>query len=184
MDAAGISRNYLTRLVRRGQLQKLGRGIYAAETLPASEHLSLLEVSRRVPKAVICLLSALKFHEIGTQVPREIWIAIDVKAWAPNLYGSLTNQSSEGAKIRLFRFLFCGREYVYARRFESQKTGKSGYQPACSNEWRVGVCLKPQVSCSRCERRQFIPLTDGVIQNHVMGKDPSDRQGRDFTIGV
>jgi predicted transcriptional regulator of viral defense system len=85
LDAAGIPRNYLTRLVRRGQLQKLGRGVYAAETLPASEHISLLEVSRKAPKAVICLLSALKFHEIGTQVPHEVWIAIDVKAWAPRI---------------------------------------------------------------------------------------------------
>ena len=85
VDAAGIPRNYLLRLVKRGKLQKLGRGIYAAVTLPASEHISLLEVSRKVPKAVICLLSALQFHEIGTQVPHEIWIAIDVKAWAPQI---------------------------------------------------------------------------------------------------
>ena len=66
VDAAGIPRNYLSRLVKRGKLQKLGRGIYAAVTLPASEYISLLEVSRKVPKAVICLLSALQFHEIGT----------------------------------------------------------------------------------------------------------------------
>jgi len=85
LDAAGIPRNYLTRLVRRGLLQKLGRGVYAAERLPASEHVSLLEVSRKAPRAVICLLSALKFHEIGTQVPHEVWIAIDVKAWAPRI---------------------------------------------------------------------------------------------------
>jgi predicted transcriptional regulator of viral defense system len=85
LDAAGIPRNYLSRLVKRGQLLKLGRGIYAAEMLPASEHISLLEVSRKVPKAVICLLSALKFHEIGTQNPHEVWIAIDVKAWAPQI---------------------------------------------------------------------------------------------------
>ena len=52
---------------------------------PASEHISLLEVSRKVPKAVICLVSALSFHEIGTQVPSEVWIAIDVKAWTPRI---------------------------------------------------------------------------------------------------
>ena len=95
LDVAGIPRNYLTRLVERGQLQKLGRGIYVAETLPASEHISLLEVSRKVPKAVICLLSALKFHEIGTQVPHEIWIAIDVKAWAPQI---------DSPAVRIVRF--------------------------------------------------------------------------------
>jgi predicted transcriptional regulator of viral defense system len=55
----------LPRLVKQGQLQKLERGIYTAETVPASEHISLLEVSRN-PKAVICLLSALSFHEIDT----------------------------------------------------------------------------------------------------------------------
>lgn len=82
---ARIPRNYLMRLVQRGQLQKLGPGIYTANTLPASEHISLLEVSRRVPKGVICLLSALSFHEIGTQVPNEVWIAIDVKAWTPRV---------------------------------------------------------------------------------------------------
>lgn len=85
LERARIPRNYLARLVERGQLQKLERGIYTAESLPASEHISLLEVSRRVPKGVICLLSALAFHEIGTQVPSEVWVAIDVKAWAPRI---------------------------------------------------------------------------------------------------
>lgn len=95
LDAAGIPRNYLTRFVKRGQLQKLGRGLYAAESLSESEHISLLEVNRKVPKAVICLLSALKFHEIGTQVPHEVWIAIDVKAWAPKI---------ESPAVRIVRF--------------------------------------------------------------------------------
>jgi predicted transcriptional regulator of viral defense system len=85
LERARIPRNYLTRLVARGQLQKLERGLYTAESLPASEHISLLEVSRRVPKGVICLLSALNFHGIGTQVPHEVWIAIDVKAWTPRI---------------------------------------------------------------------------------------------------
>jgi predicted transcriptional regulator of viral defense system len=85
LERADIPRNYLTRLVRRGELQKLGRGIYTAEGRAISEHISLLEVSRRVPKGVICLLSALSFHEIGTQVPSEVWIAIDVKAWTPRI---------------------------------------------------------------------------------------------------
>lgn len=85
LEDSRIPRNYLARLVKRGQLQKLERGIYTAETLPASEHISLLEVSRKVPRAVICLLSALSFHEIGTQVPSEVWIAIDGKAWTPRI---------------------------------------------------------------------------------------------------
>jgi len=85
LERARIPRNYLTRLVERGQLQKLQRGLYTTESVPASEHISLLEVSRRVPKGIICLLSALAFHQIGTQVPNEVWIAIDGKAWAPRI---------------------------------------------------------------------------------------------------
>src|SRR5215831_20453794 len=85
LKRARIPRNYLTRLVERGELQKLQRGLYTTESVPASEHISLLEVSRRVPKGIICLLSALAFHQIGTQVPNEVWIAIDVKAWAPRI---------------------------------------------------------------------------------------------------
>ena len=58
----------------------------------------------------------------------------------------LVNQQSPAeAKIRLFRSLFRGREDVYPRRFESRKTGKSGYAPACSNEWVRGICEKPRI---------------------------------------
>lgn len=83
LNQLGIPRNYLGRLVRRGELRKVGRGLYAAVVPAASEHISLLEVSRKTPKAVICLLSALRFHEIGTQAPFEVWIALDGKAWPP-----------------------------------------------------------------------------------------------------
>ncbi|MFB3918340.1 MAG: type IV toxin-antitoxin system AbiEi family antitoxin domain-containing protein [Terriglobales bacterium] len=85
LDAAGIPRNYLARLVRRGELRRLDRGLYTAMSLPAPEHISLLEVSRRAPKAIICLLSALRFHEIGTQMPPEVWIAVHFKARAPRI---------------------------------------------------------------------------------------------------
>lgn len=83
LQRARIPRNYLSRLVQRGELEKLDRGMYTAGKVPTSEHITLLEVSRKIPKGVICLLSALSFHEIGTQLPHEVWIAIDVKAWAP-----------------------------------------------------------------------------------------------------
>lgn len=92
---ARIPRNFLARLVERGEIQKLARGIYASADQPISEHISLLEVSRKVPKGVICLLSALRFHEIGTQLPSEIWIAIDNKAWAPQI---------TSAAVRIIRF--------------------------------------------------------------------------------
>jgi len=63
---------------------------------------------------------------------------------------TVNQQSSPEAKIALFRSLFRGRDDVYPRRFESRKTGKSGYQPACANEWARGLCEKPRVKCADC----------------------------------
>ena len=97
---------------------------------------------------------------------------------------SLTNDSSQDAKITLFRTLFKGREDVYPRRFESAKTGRSGYQPACQNEWASGICKKPKVKCRDCDDQNYYPVTDEVIRNHLMGIDPSAASRKDFTIGV
>ena len=77
--------------------------------------------------------------------------------------------SSPEAKIALFRSLFRGRDDVYPRRFESRKTGKSGYQPACGNEWDRVLCDKRRVKCPECPNRRFLPLTDEVIRRHLSG---------------
>ena len=97
---------------------------------------------------------------------------------------SVTNQSSQEAKIALFRSLFRGREDVYPKRFESLKTGKKGYQPVCRNEWVSGICEKPKIRCDDCAHRQLLPVTDDVVRNHLLGMDPQASSGRDFTIGV
>jgi superfamily II DNA or RNA helicase/very-short-patch-repair endonuclease len=93
----------------------------------------------------------------------------------------VTRESSPAAKIALFRSLFRGREDVYPRRFESRGVGRSGYQPACANEWVRGVCEKPRVRCADCTQRRFLPVTDEVIRWHLTGRD--DR-GRAFVMGV
>jgi len=85
LDELQIPRNYLGRFVALGLLRKLQRGLYSSPESNISEHHSLIEVGRKVPKAVICLLSALRFHELTTQTPREVWIAVDVKSWKPTL---------------------------------------------------------------------------------------------------
>lgn len=89
--------------------------------------------------------------------------------------------SSPEAKIALFRSLFRGRFDVYPRRFESRKTGKSGYQPACANEWDKNLCDKPRLKCPECPNRRFLPLTDEVIRRHLSGRDEN---GREFVAGV
>ena len=97
---------------------------------------------------------------------------------------SVTNHSSQESKIALFRQLFRGREDVYPRRFESMKTGKKGYQPVCGNEWVEGICEKPRIRCEDCLHRKFLPVTAQVVKHHLLGLDPQDRSGRDFTMGV
>ena len=93
----------------------------------------------------------------------------------------VANHSSPAEKIKLFRSLFRGREDVYPRRFESKKTAKSGYAPACANEWVRGICEKPKIKCAECPHRKFYQVTDEVIGWHLSGRDTF---GRDFVIGV
>ncbi len=82
---------------------------------------------------------------------------------------------STAEKVALFRRLFRGRTDVYPVRWESKTTGKSGYAPACGNEWLAGVCEKPRIKCGDCNNRLLIPLTDAVIYDHLAGK---------YTVGV
>jgi superfamily II DNA or RNA helicase len=102
----------------------------------------------------------------------------------PNHKPTVTNQISQDEKIALFRSLFRGREDIYPRRFESLKTGKAGYQPGCQNEWVRGICEKPKIRCEDCGHREFLPVTDLVVRNHLQGFDPQDKTGRTFTVGV
>ena len=85
----------------------------------------------------------------------------------------VTNQSTSEEKIKLFRFLFRGREDVYAKRWHSEKSGKSGYQPVCLNEWNTWLCDKRKTKCSECKNRKFAPLDDGAIYKHLQGKSPN-----------
>jgi hypothetical protein len=93
----------------------------------------------------------------------------------------VTNQSPSISKIKLFRSLFRGREDVYPRRFESRKTGRGGYQPACANEWVRGLCEKPRIKCLECPNRRFLPVTDEVVRQHLSGRDDLQRE---FVMGL
>lgn len=75
----------LSRLVKDGRLKRVGRGVYARPDLPLSEHISLAEVTLRVPRGVICLLSALRVHGLGTQTPHQVWLAIPQNSPTPRV---------------------------------------------------------------------------------------------------
>lgn len=79
----GVSRQALLRLHRSGAVERPSRGLYVLSSVDATEHHSLVEATKVVPKGVVCLLSSLRFHGLTTQAPFEIWIAIAGKAWSP-----------------------------------------------------------------------------------------------------
>ena len=82
---AGIHRQVLTRLVAEGALERVVRGLYRQSDHSPTEHHGLVMASASVPQGVVCLLSALQFHGIGTQLPSEVWLAIDRRARRPAL---------------------------------------------------------------------------------------------------
>ena len=108
------------------------------------------------------LIGLLEAHGIAWQAPVSI----------PKSPATLSLTTDE--KVALFGRLFRGRADVYPVRWES-KAGKSGYAPACANEWRPGVCEKPRIKCSDCQQRQLLPLTDQVLFDHLAGR---------YTIGL
>ena len=91
----GIHPEHLRRLYQRGLLVRMGRGVYMLPNARISGNFSLAEVAKKVPRGIICLLSALRFHDIGTQSSAEIWIALDRKSARPHV---------ETPRLRVMKF--------------------------------------------------------------------------------
>lgn len=95
LEALGISHYELQKLVAAGEVERVGRGLYRLEAAEVTEHHTLAAVAAGAPNGIVCLLTALGFHGIGTQLPRQVWLAIDVKAHRPRL---------GGLPVRIIRF--------------------------------------------------------------------------------
>jgi len=113
----GIHHEYLRQLCTEGNLVRVGRGLYGLSDAEVTAHHGIAQASKAVPRGVICLLSALRFHEIGTQVPHEVWIAIDRKSARPRishpkmriarfsgkaLTEGIDKHSIEGVQVRIY----------------------------------------------------------------------------------
>lgn len=85
LDEVGLPTVTLSRLVAAGRLERVARGVYALPDASVDAHRSLAEVAIRVPRGVVCLLSALRLHNIGTQAPHEVWLAIPSRMTPPRL---------------------------------------------------------------------------------------------------
>jgi len=95
LESLGLSRTRVRSLVDQGILEKASRGLYIVRSAGVTENRTLAEVGKRVPHGVICLLSALRFHDLTTQSPHEVWIALERSAWSPKL---------EHLNLRIVRF--------------------------------------------------------------------------------
>jgi predicted transcriptional regulator of viral defense system len=95
LRAAGITGATISRMERNGEITRLARGIYQLRDAPIDLNHSLAEATKRLPKGVVCFVSALAFHGLTDQLPRRIWMAIGEKDWAPR---------SQGVSIRVARF--------------------------------------------------------------------------------
>jgi len=117
LEALGIPREYLLRLYRQGKLSRTGRGIYTLPDAAVTERHSYAEVAKRVPEAVLCLLSALAFHELTTQSPAAVWIALGkgarkpailspslrvVRLTEPSLSEGVEKHTVEGVSVRVY----------------------------------------------------------------------------------
>src|SRR5260370_15604289 len=117
LEALGIPREYLLRLHRQGKLSRTGRGIYTLPNAAVTERHSYAEVSKRVPEAILCLLSALSFHEFTTQSPASVWIALGkgarkpvilspslrlVRLTEPSLSEGVEEHTVEGVPVRVY----------------------------------------------------------------------------------
>jgi len=131
LEALGITYDQLRRLEAAGTVERVARGLYRLADAEPTEHYSLASACARIPRSIICLLSALKVHGIGTQLPREVWLAIPHKARPPQ---------EPGIKIRLLRFT--GAAWTYG----IQDTAFEGVPARITNPARTVV------DCFRFER--------------------------------
>ena len=86
-----------------------------------------------------------------------------------NCSSDVDGSSDSSAKIRLFMSLFKGRDDVYAKRWENKNKGTAGYSPVCLNQWRTGICGKPQVPCAKCDHKAYAPLDEDAVESHLRG---------------
>ncbi len=93
--ALGVHPETVYRLVRRGELERVGRGLYRSAEAAITEHHGLVLATKVVPAGVVCLLSALSFHELTTQLPFEVWLALDRRAALPR---------EPAVQLRILRF--------------------------------------------------------------------------------
>jgi len=178
VTAAGIHSEWLSRLVAQGFLERIGRGRYRLTGSNTTEHHTLAQVAAVVPSAVVCLLSALQFHQIGVQAPLEVWIALDRRTAHPRLgypplrvvhfsglsYASgIERHTIEGQEVRIYSVAKTVADCFKYR----NKIGLDVALEALTDAWRQGkLSLAELNKYAQIERVQRVmqPYIEAIIQ--------------------
>lgn len=155
----------MTRETDHRRISEIRRRLDAIESEQRSLHEELVALERHVPEP-----SARYSISPRDATPKAITPLV-------------TKHSPPADKIACFRRLFAGRDDVFPIRWENLKTGKSGYAPACHNEWKPAICQKPRIKCGECPHQSFVPVSDDVIRRHLGGRTDKSTP-TDFVVGV
>lgn len=165
LDPYGIPRKYLHTLYRRGLAERAGRGLYAWPDRPIHEHYSLVEAAVRYPRAAICLLSALRFHDLTDQAPFEVWLAFSNKAWEPGPGGTplrIVRMSSAALSFGIETHPVAG---ASLRVFSPAKTVADCFK--FRNKIGMDVALEALRDCLRKKRATVAQLRAAAIVDRV-----------------
>jgi predicted transcriptional regulator of viral defense system len=159
MASFGVSRKRLSSLVASGDLVKTGRGLYISPDFELTEHHSLAEVAKRFPQAVICLLSALQFHELSLEMPHEIWIALPkgariprpkdlqlrvIRISEPAFSADIKTHLIEGIEVKIYT---PAKTIADCFKFRNQNTTAVAYE-ALQNAWKERKVTSSELACS------------------------------------
>ena len=146
LDEIAVPRSYLQRLCERGLLERVDRGLYRLVDAPITEHHSLAEVGKRVPHGVVCLLSALRFHELSTESPNAVWVMIDRRARCPRTAYPL---------LEVVRASGAAREHgVWTRKIEGVSV-------------RITTPAKTVADCFRYRRRVGLDVAIAALRDYL-----------------
>jgi predicted transcriptional regulator of viral defense system len=161
LDELGIPRAYLSRLVERGQLEQVSRGIYQLAEAETTELHSVAQVAVRVPHAIICLLTALQIHGLTTELPHAVWIMIDTRARRPTL---------DALAIEVVRAHGASREHgVEVRKIEGVDV-------------RITSSAKTVADCFRYRRHVGLDVAIAALRDYVAKGRGRSRAAREYTV--
>lgn len=166
VEAIGLSRNYLYAIHKEGLLQRNAPGLYAAFDYELNEYSSIVEVSKRIPNAVVGLISALNFHEMTTQVPYKVWVIVPRGAWVPRIEYPPVNINYVSGSAYEFGIQEHVLNGVTVKIYSAAKTVADCFK--FRNKIGLDVCLEALREVRRSKKATFDELAKAAKINRVL----------------